>query len=228
HRAAGSELQGSQAGGDGVCAQDRGGEPRGSAGVDLGAAGGDCLPPGRRPSGKVGTAGQKAPAEAGGLPARTASRDQKSEGSFKMVLKLAAFVDPTEARFATLRGVVCVRPPDGRRGPKQRPAKPAQSSGRGLHPRLVCPTSVCSTFVAPPARRGYDNCARRARLITYGKVSEFSRPRAKGLFLCFAPTLSPRRGFEHDTHQSELSGLCLAFELGVGGVLDRPALQEFR
>ena len=53
-----------------------------------GAAGGNRVPPGRRPPGEVGAAGPEAPAEAGGLPARTASRDQTSEGSFKMVLKL--------------------------------------------------------------------------------------------------------------------------------------------
>ena len=57
-----------------------------------GAAGGDRLPPRRRPSGAVGAAGAEAPAEAGGLPARTASRDQTGEGSLEMVLKLVPFV----------------------------------------------------------------------------------------------------------------------------------------
>ena len=60
--------------------------PRGSAGADRCAAGGDRLPPRRRPPGAVGAEGTEAPAEAGGLPAPTASRGQTAEGSLEMVL----------------------------------------------------------------------------------------------------------------------------------------------
>ena len=56
-RAAAGELQGGQAGGDGVRAEDRGGAAGGSAGVDRCAAGGDRLPPRRRPPGAMGAAG---------------------------------------------------------------------------------------------------------------------------------------------------------------------------
>ena len=69
-RAAAGELQGGQAGGDGVRAEDRGGAAGGSAGADRCAAGGDRLPPRRRPPGAVGAAGTEAAAEAGGPPAR--------------------------------------------------------------------------------------------------------------------------------------------------------------
>src|SRR4051794_22406704 len=44
-------------------------------------------------------------------------------------LKLVPFVDPTDARCARLKGVICVRPRACRVGPKCRPAKPGQTDG---------------------------------------------------------------------------------------------------
>ena len=86
HRAAAGELQGGQAGGDGVRPEDRGGAAGGSAGADRRAAGGDRLPPRRRPPGAVGAAGDEAPAEAGGPPEPTTSRGQAAGESLEMVL----------------------------------------------------------------------------------------------------------------------------------------------
>src|SRR4051794_13891579 len=91
-RAAGGELHGGKAGGDGGRAEDRGGDTGGSAGADRCAAEGDRLPPRRRPPGALGAEGTEAPAEAGGPPARTTSRDQTGEGPLEMVLMLVPFV----------------------------------------------------------------------------------------------------------------------------------------
>ena len=86
------ELQGGQAGGDGVRAEARGGAAEGPPGTDRRDAGGDRVPSRRRPPGAVGAAGTEVPAEAGCLPARTASRYQTGEGSLEMVLKLVPCV----------------------------------------------------------------------------------------------------------------------------------------
>jgi site-specific DNA recombinase len=75
-RASAGELQGGQAGGDGVRAEARGGAAGGPGGADRRAAGGDRSPPRRRPPGAVGAAGVEATAEAGGPPDATASRGQ--------------------------------------------------------------------------------------------------------------------------------------------------------
>ena len=92
HRAAPGELQGGEAGRDGVRPEDRGGAAGGSAGADRRAAGGDRLPPRRRPPGAVGAAGTEAPAETGGSPQSTTSRGQAAGESVEMVLKLVPFV----------------------------------------------------------------------------------------------------------------------------------------
>ena len=85
-RAAAGELQGGQAGGDGVRPEDRGGAAGGPPGADRRAAGGDRLPPRRRPPGAMGAAGAEASAEAGGPPDATPSRGQAAAESLEMVL----------------------------------------------------------------------------------------------------------------------------------------------
>ena len=86
HRAAPGELQGGQAGRDGVRPEDRGGAAGGSPGADRRAAGGDRVPPRRRPPGAVGAAGAEASAEAGRPPDATTSRRQAAAESLEMVL----------------------------------------------------------------------------------------------------------------------------------------------
>src|SRR4029077_2442170 len=85
-------------GGDGVRRDARGGAAEGPPGFDRRDAGGDRLPPRRRPPGAVGAEGTEAPAEAGGLPTPTASRYQTGEGSLEMVLKLVPCVS-SDRRF---------------------------------------------------------------------------------------------------------------------------------
>ena len=60
--------------------------PEDRAGADRRAAGGDRLPPRRRPPGAVGAAGAEAPAEAGRPPDATTSRGQAAAESLEMVL----------------------------------------------------------------------------------------------------------------------------------------------
>ena len=91
------ELQGGQAGGDGVRAEDRGGAAGGPRRADRRAAGGRRLPPRRRPAGAVGAAGAEAAAEAGGPPEPATSRGQAAGESLEMVLKLVPFVRLAEA-----------------------------------------------------------------------------------------------------------------------------------
>ena len=65
HRASPGELQGGQAGRDGVRPEDRGGAARGPRGVDRRDADGGGVPPGRQPPRTLGAAGAETPAEAG-------------------------------------------------------------------------------------------------------------------------------------------------------------------
>jgi len=54
-----------------------------------------------------------------------------------------ASVDPTDARCAKSKCIVCVQPPVCRAGPKCRPARPGQTGGRELHLRTQFSRSLC-------------------------------------------------------------------------------------
>ena len=85
-RAAAGELQGGQAGGDGVRPEDRGGPAEGSPGADRCDAGGDRLPPRRQPAGAVGAAGDEAAAEAGARLEQPRAERQTGAQSREVVL----------------------------------------------------------------------------------------------------------------------------------------------
>jgi hypothetical protein len=85
---------------------------------DRRVAGGDRLPPRRRPPGAMGAAGAEAAAEAGCPVEPDTSRDPAAGGSLEMVLKLAAFVGPAGAS-------------NNDTGSRDRPTRPPADAGLG-------------------------------------------------------------------------------------------------
>src|SRR5262249_50869078 len=114
------ELHGGQAGGDGVRAEARGGAAEGPPCAGRRAAGGDRLPPRRRPAGAMGAAGAEAAAEAGGPVGPATSRGQAAGESLEMVLKLVPF------RSTSMRW-----------GPRGSPTRPRRGTSAAGSPRAT-------------------------------------------------------------------------------------------
>src|ERR1700677_701264 len=91
-RAPAGELQGGQASRDGVRPEDRGGPAEGSPRTGRCDAGGDSLPPRRRPPWTVGAAGDEAAGEAWGPPEPDTSRGKTGAQSREVVLARAEAV----------------------------------------------------------------------------------------------------------------------------------------